>query len=30
MAMTMSGEATLPAGRPAVWALLNDPEALKN
>ena len=30
MAMTMTGEATLPAARPAVWALLNDPEALKN
>lgn len=29
MAMTMSGEATLPAPRPKVWALLNDPEVLK-
>lgn len=29
MAMTMTGEATLPAGRPKVWALLNDPEVLK-
>jgi len=29
MAMTMSGEATLPAARPKVWALLNDPEVLK-
>ena len=29
MATTMSGEATLPAARPKVWALLNDPEVLK-
>jgi len=29
MAVTMSGEATLPAARPKVWALLNDPEVLK-
>ena len=29
MAMTMTGEATLPADRPKVWALLNDPEVLK-
>ncbi len=29
MAMTMTGEATLPAGRSEVWALLNDPEVLK-
>jgi uncharacterized protein len=29
MAMTMTGNATLPAGRPKVWALLNDPEVLK-
>lgn len=29
MAMTMSGEATLPAARPKVWALLNDPAVLK-
>ncbi len=29
MAMTMTGEATLPAARPKVWALLNDPETLK-
>ncbi|MBV8107263.1 MAG: carbon monoxide dehydrogenase subunit G [Hyphomicrobiales bacterium] len=29
MAMTMTGEATLPAGRPKVWALLNDPAVLK-
>ncbi len=29
MAMTMTGEATLPAARPKVWALLNDPEVLK-
>ena len=29
MAMTMTGEATLPAERPKVWALLNDPEVLK-
>ena len=29
MATTMSGEATLPATRPKVWALLNDPEVLK-
>src|SRR6202034_139424 len=30
MAMTMTGEGTLPAERPKVWALLNDPEALKS
>jgi uncharacterized protein len=30
MAMTMTGEATLPAGRPKVWALLNDPQVLKS
>ena len=29
MAMTMTGEATLPAPRSAVWALLNDPAVLK-
>jgi uncharacterized protein len=29
MAMTMTGEAKLPAERPKVWALLNDPEVLK-
>ncbi len=29
MPMTMRGEATLPAGRPEVWALLNDPAVLK-
>jgi uncharacterized protein len=29
MAMTMTGEATLPADRPKVWAMLNDPEVLK-
>src|SRR5580704_2562597 len=29
MAMTMTGEVTLPADRPRVWALLNDPEVLK-
>jgi carbon monoxide dehydrogenase subunit G len=29
MAMTMTGEATLPASRSKVWALLNDPEVLK-
>jgi uncharacterized protein len=29
MAMTMSGEATLPAARPKVWTLLNDPNVLK-
>ncbi len=29
MAMTMTGEVTLPAGRDAVWAALNDPEVLK-
>jgi carbon monoxide dehydrogenase subunit G len=29
MAMTMAGEATLPAPRPKVWALLNDPAVLK-
>lgn len=30
MAMTMTGEVTLPAGRPKVWALLNDPDVLKS
>jgi hypothetical protein len=30
MAMTMTGEVTLPAGRPKVWELLNDPEVLKS
>ena len=29
MAVTMAGEATLPAARPEVWALLNDPAVLK-
>ncbi len=29
MAMTMQGEVTLPAGRDAVWAALNDPAVLK-
>ena len=29
MAMTMTGEATLPAARSKVWALLNDPAVLK-
>ena len=29
MAMTMSGEATLPAARPKVWAMLNDADVLK-
>jgi uncharacterized protein len=29
MAMTMTGDVTLPADRPRVWALLNDPEVLK-
>ncbi len=29
MAMTMTGEATLPAARPKVWALLNDPAVLQ-
>jgi uncharacterized protein len=29
MAMTMSGKATLPAPRPKVWALLNDPAVLE-
>ena len=29
MAMTMTGEATLPAARAEVWALLNDPAVLK-
>ncbi len=29
MAMTMTGEVSLPADRPRVWALLNDPEVLK-
>ena len=29
MAVTMTGEATLPAPRPEVWALLNDPAILK-
>ena len=30
MAMTMTGEATLPAGRSEVWAMLNDPAVLKD
>ncbi len=30
MAMTMTGEVTLPAERAKVWALLNDPEVLKS
>jgi uncharacterized protein len=30
MAMTMTGEVTLPADRPKVWGLLNDPEVLKS
>ena len=30
MAMTMTGEVSLPAERPKVWALLNDPEVLKS
>lgn len=30
MAMTMTGEAVLPADRAAVWAALNDPEVLKS
>ncbi len=30
MAMTMTGEATLPAARPEVWAMLNDPAVLKD
>ena len=29
MAMTMNGEATLPAGKDVVWAKLNDAEVLK-
>jgi carbon monoxide dehydrogenase subunit G len=29
MAMTMTGDVTLPADRPKLWALLNDPEVLK-
>jgi carbon monoxide dehydrogenase subunit G len=29
MAMTMTGDVSLPADRPKVWALLNDPEVLK-
>lgn len=29
MAMTMSGEATLPASKEVVWAKLNDPDVLK-
>jgi uncharacterized protein len=29
MAMTMTGEVALPADRAKVWAMLNDPEALK-
>jgi carbon monoxide dehydrogenase subunit G len=29
MAMQMSGEVMLPAGREAVWAALNDPQVLK-
>jgi carbon monoxide dehydrogenase subunit G len=30
MAMTMTGEVTLPANREAVWAGLNDPDLLKS
>jgi carbon monoxide dehydrogenase subunit G len=30
MAMTMTGEVQLPAGRQAVWEKLNDPEVLKS
>ena len=30
MAMTMTGEVTLPADRAKVWSLLNDPEVLKS
>jgi len=30
MAMTMTGEVTLPAERSKVWTLLNDPEVLKS
>jgi carbon monoxide dehydrogenase subunit G len=30
MAMTMTGEVALPAERPKVWALLNDPDVLKS
>ena len=30
MAMTMNGEAVLPAGQADVWAKLNDPETLKS
>jgi carbon monoxide dehydrogenase subunit G len=30
MAMTMTGEVTLPANREAVWAGLNDPDVLKS
>jgi uncharacterized protein len=29
MAMTMTGEVTLPGDRPKVWAMLNDPAVLK-
>ncbi len=29
MAMTMTGEVSLPADRQTVWAMLNDPEVLK-
>jgi uncharacterized protein len=29
MAMTMTGDVSLPADRPKVWALLNDPKVLK-
>ncbi len=29
MAMTMTGEVNLLAGRPRVWAMLNDPDVLK-
>ena len=29
MAMTMTGEVQLPAGRETVWAKLNDPQVLK-
>jgi carbon monoxide dehydrogenase subunit G len=30
MAMTMTGEVQLPAGRQSVWEKLNDPEVLKS
>src|SRR5579872_6442869 len=29
MAMTMTGEVTLPADRPTIWKALNDPDVLK-